>query len=283
VAKKTKKLLHTLARRGPHKVLRGDLAFVGTPGLVLTPAAGMGLPAVAFGHHWLSGPEHYLSTLAHLASWGLVVVAPGTERGVAPSGPGLAADLHTALDVATGVRLGPGEISVDPQRLALAGHGFGAGAALLAAAQRPVGAVGALFPAQTVPATEPAAAQIHTPTLLLSESGTGGDPATPIARSLAQALPVSSSVVRSLPGASATDLFEGRRVAAALGVGGGDRRVRALVRGLLTGFLLGALGDGKTAKEYAQFLDPDEYLPETAPLPAQAPPQPHPAAALLRS
>lgn len=282
MAKNSKKLLRTLARRGPHTVLRGDLAFVGTPGLVLTPASGLGLPAVAFGHHWLSGPEHYLGTLAHLASWGFVVVAPATERGPAPSGPGLAADLRTALDVATGVRLGTGQISVDPHRLALVGHGFGASAALTAAAARPVGAVGAIFPSQTVPPAEPAAAQIHAPTLLLSESGTGGDLATPTARALAAALPASSSVARSLPGAAATDLFEGRRVAAALGLGGGDRTVRALIRGLLTGFLLGAIGEAKTAKAHALFLDADEFVPGTAPLPAQAPPPPHPAAALLR-
>ena len=39
-----------LTRRGPHKVLRGDLGFAGIPGVLYTPASGFGLPGVAFGH-----------------------------------------------------------------------------------------------------------------------------------------------------------------------------------------------------------------------------------------
>ena len=34
-------------------------------------------------------------------------------------------DVGTALDIASGVRLGPGKISVHPAKLGLAGHGFG--------------------------------------------------------------------------------------------------------------------------------------------------------------
>ncbi|HKI43609.1 MAG TPA: hypothetical protein VKA66_25335, partial [Mycobacterium sp.] len=54
-----RKLVAALSRRGPHRVLRGDLAFAGLPGLVYTPEAGLNLPAVAFGHDWLTGAARY--------------------------------------------------------------------------------------------------------------------------------------------------------------------------------------------------------------------------------
>src|SRR5881398_131934 len=114
MARKAKELVDELARRGPHEVLRGDLALVGLPGLVFTPASGYNLPAVAFGHGWLQPPERYLDLLRHLASWGIVVAAPSTQRGPFGSHRLLAADLRTSLDICVGVRLGSGEISVDP-------------------------------------------------------------------------------------------------------------------------------------------------------------------------
>ncbi len=120
-----KKLFTTLTRRGPHRVLRGDLAFAGLPGVVYTPEAGLNLPGIAFGHDWLAGVERYFGLLEHLASWGIVAAAPDTEKGLAPSVLNLAYDLGTALDIAAGVRLGPGKISVHPGKLGLAGHGFG--------------------------------------------------------------------------------------------------------------------------------------------------------------
>ncbi|NBP86046.1 MAG: hypothetical protein EBU54_12970, partial [Mycobacteriaceae bacterium] len=126
---RTRTLFTALTRRGPHRVLRGDLAFAGIPGVVHTPAAGFHLPAVAFGHDWLSGPERYAGTLEHLASWGIVTAAPATQRGPAPSVLNLSYDLMAALDVVAGVRLGPGEISVARTKLAVAGVGFGAAAA----------------------------------------------------------------------------------------------------------------------------------------------------------
>ena len=46
---KTKKLFAALTRRGPHRVLRGDLDFAGQPGVVYTPESGLSLPGVAFG------------------------------------------------------------------------------------------------------------------------------------------------------------------------------------------------------------------------------------------
>ena len=113
---RTRKLFAALTRRGPHRVMRGDLAFAGLPGMVYTPASGLNLPAVAFAHDWLTVGDRYAKTLEHLASWGIVAAAPNTERGVAPSVLNLAFDLGTALDIIAGVRLGPGEISVHPDQ-----------------------------------------------------------------------------------------------------------------------------------------------------------------------
>jgi len=121
---KTKKLFGALTRRGPHRVLRGDLGFAGLPGTVYTPESGLNLPGVAFGHDWLQGVGRYNGTLEHLASWGIVAAAPDTETGIAPSVLNLAFDLGSTLDIITGVRLGPGKISVHPTKLGLVGHGL---------------------------------------------------------------------------------------------------------------------------------------------------------------
>lgn len=59
----TKKLLAALTRRGPHRVLRGDLAFAGVPGVVYTPESGLNLPGIAFGHDWLTRADRYGKTL----------------------------------------------------------------------------------------------------------------------------------------------------------------------------------------------------------------------------
>src|ERR1700755_2892328 len=130
----TRKLVATLTRPGPHRVLRGDLAFAGLPGVVYTPETGLNLPGLAFGHDWLTGVERSSRLLEHLASWGIVAAAPDTERVFAPSVLNLAFDLGTALDIAAGVRLGPGKISVHPNKLGVIGHGFGGSAAVVAAA-----------------------------------------------------------------------------------------------------------------------------------------------------
>ena len=109
----TKKLVAELSRPGPHRVLRGDLAFAGLPGVVYTPQDGLGLPAIAFGHDWVTSAAGYAGTLEHLASWGIVTAAPDTEKGLAPSVLTLSHDLGTTLDIISGVRLGPGRISVE--------------------------------------------------------------------------------------------------------------------------------------------------------------------------
>ncbi|MBV8930644.1 MAG: dienelactone hydrolase family protein, partial [Mycobacteriaceae bacterium] len=178
---RTRKLFDALGRRGPHKVLRGELAFAGLPGVVYTPESGLNLPAVAFGHDWLTAADRYDGTLEHLASWGIVAAAPDTERGLAPSALNLAADLDTTLDIVAGVRLGPGKISVHPTKLGVVGHGFGGSAAVLAAVQRAstsgpaAAAAAAVFPLVTKPAAEGSAGQLSIPGLVLTAPG---DPTT---------------------------------------------------------------------------------------------------------
>src|ERR1700744_3340227 len=125
---KTRKLVGALARRGPHRVLRGDLAFAGLPGVVYTPESGFNLPGVAFGHDWLTGVARYTGLLEHLASWGIVAAATRTERGVPPSVLNLAFALGTARDIAAGVRLGSGQIRMHPGKLGVIGNCSGGSA-----------------------------------------------------------------------------------------------------------------------------------------------------------
>lgn len=254
-----KQLFGALTRPGPHRVLRGDLGFAGLPGVVYTPEAGYGLPAVAFGHDWLAGAGRYARLLEHLASWGIVAVAPDTERGPVPSVLNLAADLGKALDVATGVRLGPGRLSVDRGRLGVAGHGFGGSAALFAVAALPVKprAVAAVFPSVTSPGAEQAAATLTVPGVVF---GAPGD-ATSL-RSTAPSLADTwdTATLRVIAKAEPAGLPEGRRLTGFFGLPTSDRRTQRRVRALLTGYLLATVADDKA---YRPFTDPQLRLPGT--------------------
>ncbi len=232
-----RKLVAALSRRGPHKVLRGDLAFAGLPGVVYTPESGLNLPGVAFGHDWLTGTARYSGLLEHLASWGIVAGAPDTERGLAPSVLNLASDLGTALDIVAGVRLGPGNISVHPTKLGVVGHGFGASAAVFAAAGMPttLAAVAAVFPTVTSPPAEQPAAALKVPGLILTAPG---DPKTLNANALALSRAWNTATLRIVSKAEPGGLSEGRRLASVFGLPGSDRRTQRSVRALLTGYLL---------------------------------------------
>ena len=257
---RTKKLFKALTRRGPHRVLRGDLAFAGLPGVVYTPESGMNLAGVAFGHDWLAGVDRYYGTLEHLASWGIVAAAPATETGVAPSVMNLAFDLGTTLDIIAGVRLGPGKISVHPSKLGVVGHGFGGSAAVFAAAGMPAKpkAVAALFPTVTKPPAEQPAATLQVPGLVLTAPG---DPATLRSNAVELSRAWKGATLRTVDGAKAGGLIEGRRLARVIGLPGADRSTQKVVRALLTGYLLHLLtGD----KAYREFADPEAALPKAA-------------------
>lgn len=255
---RTKKLFAALTRRGPHRVLRGDLAFAGMRGVVYTPESGLNLPGVAFGHDWLATADRYQGTLEHLASWGIVAAAPDTETSVAPSALNLAFDLGTALDIVAGVRLGPGKISVHPTKLGVVGHGFGGSAAVFAAAGMPVKpkAVVAMFPTVTKPPAEQPAASLQVPGLVLTAPG---DPMTLRSNAVELARVWKSATLRTVNKAKAGGLIEGRRLARVVGLPGADRSTQKVVRALLTGYLLHTLtGD----KAYADFADPEVDLPK---------------------
>ncbi|MBP2476203.1 dienelactone hydrolase [Crossiella equi] len=233
-----KQALEQLSRPGPHKVLRGDLGLIGLPGLVLTPAQGLGLPAVAFGHGWLQPPRRYLGLLKHLASWGIVVAAPATHGGALPSHRLYAADLRTTLDVCTGVRLGEGKISVDPDRLALAGHSMGAGSAVLAAAEDPrVRAVVTLALSETRPSSLDAARDCPMPALHLAAAQDLVAPPVGHIEPLAQAWagPVQ---LRSITKATHLAFTEGRHWSDLLLDGRGHHGTQKLTKSLVTAFLL---------------------------------------------
>jgi hypothetical protein len=257
---RTKKLFTALTRRGPHRVLRGDLAFAGLPGVVYTPESGMNLAGVAFGHDWLAVAERYEGTLEHLASWGIVAAAPNTETGVAPSVLNLAFDLGTTLDIIAGVRLGPGKISVHPTKLGVVGHGFGGSAAVFAAAGMPAKpkAVAALFPTVTKPPAEQPAASLPVPGLVLSGPG---DPMTLRSNAVELTRVWKGATLRTVNKAKAGGLIEGRRLARVVGLPGADRSTQKVVRALLTGYLLHTLAGDKA---YADFADPEIDLPKAA-------------------
>jgi len=255
---RTKKLFAALTRRGPHRVLRGDLAFAGLPGVVYTPESGMNLPGVAFGHDWLAGAFRYDGTLEHLASWGIVAAAPDTETSVAPSVLNLAFDLGTTLDIIAGVRLGPGKISVQPTKLGVVGHGFGGSAAVFAAAGMPakLKVVVAMFPTVTKPPAQQPAASLPVPGLVLTAPG---DPMTLRSNAVELARVWRGATLRTVDKAKAGGLIEGRRLARVVGLPGADRSTQKVVRALMTGYLLHLLAGDKT---YRDFADPEVDLPK---------------------
>ena len=256
---KTKKLFASLTRRGPHRVLRGDLAFAGLSGSVFTPEKGLNLPAIAFGHDWLAAADRYHGLLEHLASWGIVAAAPNTERSVAPSVLNMAFDLGATLDIVSGVRLGTGKISVHPRKLGVVGHGFGGSAAVFTAAGMPdrMRAVVALFPSVTSPPTVEPARNLRVPGLILADPG---DPMSlrSNATELARVWP--DSTLRAAKNVKAGGLIEGRRIARVVGLPGADKETHEIVRALLTGYLLNQLNGDKT---YLEFSDPKVALPNT--------------------
>jgi dienelactone hydrolase len=264
---RTRKLVATLSRRGPHRVLRGDLAFAGLPGVVYTPEAGLNLPAVAFGHDWLAGAARYARLLEHLASWGIVAGAPDTQRGLAPSVLNFAFDLGTALDIVSGVRLGPGKISVHPTKLGVVGHGFGGSAAVFAAAGMPAkpAAAVAMFPTFTRPPAEQPASTLKVPGLILTAPGAAK---TLNSNALALSAAWDAATLRIVSKAEPGGLVQGRRLTKTLGLPGSHRKTQRSVRALLTGYLLHALGGDKT---YRDFADPDVTLPGTERVDPDAP------------
>ncbi|WP_448222974.1 alpha/beta hydrolase [Gordonia iterans] len=258
------KLMKQLARRGPHKVDRGDLGIVGLSGQVFAPRTGKDLPALAFGHAWLRGSRAYRDLMFHLASWGIVVAAPDSEQGPLASDIELGTDLRAALTVVQSVQLGTaGAITVNPERVGLAGHGFGAAAAVRAASveallgrpQIPVKALVTLFPAPTTSSLLPAAQTVTAPALIVAGADEI-DSMTGNALALAHALG-GEVVLRTLLGADARGLLEKPTLTSLIGFNGAERKIHAAVRAQVTGYVLHRLTDDPA---YAAFADPDAAM-----------------------
>jgi dienelactone hydrolase len=227
-----------LSRPGPHQVLRGDLAPGGVPGVVFTPQSGLGLPAVAFGHGWLQPTSRYEELLRHLASWGVIAAAPATQPGALPSYRQFAVDLRTTLDICVGVRLGNGEISVDPGKLGLVGHGMGGGCAVLAAAADDrCRVVATLALAETMPSAVAAARGCAMPGLHLAAGKDLVAPPVGHAQPVAKAWggPVQ---LRTLPKASHLGFLQGKHWTDLLVNGRPEYSTRRVSRALVTAFLL---------------------------------------------
>lgn len=177
-------------------------------------------------------------------------------------------DLGTALDIVSGVRLGPGKISVHPAKLGVVGHGFGGSAAVFAAAGMPnkLAAAAALFPAVTSPPAEDPATTLRLPGLILTAPG---EPQSLTSNALSLSRAWDAATLRIVSKARPGGLVEGRRLTKVFGLAGPHRRTQRTVRALLTGYLLHTLGGDKT---YRDFADPDVHLPKTDPVDPEAPP-----------
>ena len=259
VADNLKTLTSNLSKRGPHRVMVGDLAFTGLPGKVYTPAEGNGIPGIAFAHDWRTPIEEYHATLRHLASWGIAVAAPDTENGIVADHRGLANDLETALQILAGVRLGEGKVVVHPKKLGVAGHGMGAGVAVLAAAAHDIlSGVGCVYPPTTAPSSTAAATNVSAPGLVLAP---GEDQWLDRGNPARLAVQWKGDVVyREVDNADQSSFSETTLLRRLAGFSSSKVKYQEVARAALTGFLLATVGDDK---KYSDFADPTATIKGT--------------------
>ena len=184
------------ADRGPYEVTIREISvprpgeaeafdarlFVPLPPETAAAGLGEGSAIYAFGHGYLSPIEPYQSTLEHLASWGITVVAPRSGSGLVPSHEAFGADLVAALDAVAVAAVADDwdGVPVDVTARAVGGHSMGGGAAVLAAAMDPsIRTVATLSAADTRPSAVEAAATVEVPMLLVAASE---DRITPVER-----------------------------------------------------------------------------------------------------
>lgn len=252
VSAKLKKL-SDLSKRGPHRVMEGDLGYTGLPGKVYVPADGKAVPGVAFGHDWMKSAEDYKKTLRHLASWGIAVAAPDTERGFNPNHSGFAADLETALQILSGVKLGNGNTTVAPGKLGVVGHGMGGGCAVLTSVNNEkVKAVATIYPAAVAPSADNAARTLFLPGLVIGPDEDADaifDPGNPARLAYNWSGPVAYRTVKD---GNQKAFSEDNLKKILLGQGRSKASVQETIRGLLTGFLLHQLDGDKTYSAYSE-------------------------------
>jgi dienelactone hydrolase len=242
--------LDYLTHLGPYRVAAGELALAGLPGLIFAPVSGQNLPAVAFGHHWLQPVKRYADTLRYLASWGIVAIAPATEKGPFPSHAGLGIDLSTALQLIANSRLGDRAVSVDSAKFGVAGHGTGGGAAVLAAAGDPtIKAVVTVNAANTRPSAITAAGLVLAPGLHIAGGKDKFSPARSNAELIASAWagPVQ---LRTIKKAQHLGLTEGKHWTSTLLGEKDQKKTQHISRALMTAFFLQHLnGQDQLANE----------------------------------
>ena len=280
-----KNLIARLGRPGPYDVQVGDLGVAGLDGRVYVPVSGSGgaavtgrrgrmsAPGLVFGHDWRIHADAYHRTLRHLAGWGIAVAAPDTAHDLVPDHRGFAADLESALQILTGIALGSGTTVVDPSRLYLAGHGMGAGAAVLAAAGRiaagpdtgeaaSLAGVIAVYPSDTTPSCYDAARSVEAPGLVL-EAGKPGTVPGGNARRLAANWrgPVSyRKIAKGTPSGFSEPILR----KTTLGGSGLEFGVQDLIRALTVGFIAGDGAAGtKEGKACAVFRDSETTVKGT--------------------
>ena len=233
--------LDYLAHLGPHRVASGSLVPAGMPGLVFAPVAGRGFPVVGVSHGWLQRAARYADTMRYLASWGLVVVAPDTERGPIPSHGAMAQDLLTSMQRVADGRLGNGRVRTNGDRLGVVGHSIGGGAAVLAAAaQRSIGAVVTVTAAAARPSAVEAATRVQVPGLHLV--GEQDDIAADDGRAIAAAW-AGPAQLRTVKDASHLGLAEGSDWTSTVTGSGNEKKTQQVSRLLTTAFLLRHLTD----------------------------------------
>jgi pimeloyl-ACP methyl ester carboxylesterase len=151
----------------------GARLFVPLPGTGDAGLSSETSPLFAFGHGYLAPIELYESTLKHLASWGITVIAPRSGGELLPSHEAFAADLVSALDhVAAASRDEdwPG-LAIDAAARSVGGHSMGGGAAILAAGLDPrIRTVATLSAADTRPSAVAAAGEVEASLLLVAGS-----------------------------------------------------------------------------------------------------------------
>jgi dienelactone hydrolase len=259
----------TLADPGPYEVLTSEVSVPRTrggegdfgarlyvpvpsqPGLSEPPS-----PVVAFGHGYQARVDYYESTLAHLASWGIVVIAPRSAGELLPDHAAFADDLLSALDwvvAEAGGRGGdwPGK-PVDPEALGLSGHSMGGGAALLAAARDPaIRAVATLAAAESDPSAIDAAAGVVAPVLFVAAADDAITPLVKHQRPMFEAKASGPAQLRTIVGASHCGFLDVetlllRLVCDEAAIGAEEQR--HLTRAVLTAWLRYELGgDGSVA------------------------------------